>query len=192
MSSSSAVTPRPPLSCLRPRTMLGKGAGIREGGIREGGDYDRLKHQLNSVILGTREWYYPRELHFQDYFLLTQVDAAVRRDANNFSPPLSGIPTLFLGPELLPLVWSCSGKIHVLALLARMALVRLSWGWVRLMGQCWVAPPCLHFMQVWNSLFLVRHCQSGRAAAEQLEQLFWSLGWIFHLPQKTRNHKLAK
>lgn len=136
MSSSSAVTPRSPLGCLWPNTMLGKGAGIRESG-----DYDRLKHQLNSAILGTREQYALESCTFTIIFCSPKFMLLWGGMETTFPHHFQAFPFSFLGPELLPLVWSCSGKIHVLALLARMALVRLSWGWVRPVGQCWVALP---------------------------------------------------
>lgn len=78
-------------------------------GEKEDGDYDVLKHQLNSAALGTREQHCPEELHFQDHFPQTYAHADVRRDGDSFSLPFLGIPTLFLGPATLVMVQIWSG-----------------------------------------------------------------------------------
>lgn len=141
--------------------MLGKGAGIRDDE-----DDDVLKHQLNSVVLGTREEHCSRELHFQDNFLLTYVHAAVRRDGHSFIPTTVGIPNLFLGPASLLMVRTSSGGNSSLPF----ASLDRSLVWLTLRlgerdaavlhGTAFSLAPCAS--GGFKAVFLVWHCQSGR------------------------------
>lgn len=78
--------------------------------MREAGDPDVLKHQLNSAVLSTREHHCPRNLRFQYHFMFTYTQAAVRTNGHSFSTPLLGIPMLFCGPDSLLIVRICPGR----------------------------------------------------------------------------------
>ena len=163
--------------------------------ITESGDSDVLKHQLNSAVLGTRKQHCPRQLQFQDHFLLTCVHAAVRRDGTRFSPPLSSIPTRFLGPTSLLMMQTCSGVSSSLpfASLAR----SLVWLTLRLgerdaavlCGTAFSTTTCTSGSL--KAVFLVWHCQGGRCIGTPCTK-YLPLGLNFPLISKEKAQKTVK